>query len=138
MDTNYRAHLQQLEEELRNLQTEATKLKHLFDDTDIEDILITSIGTDYRYKLVNQKWRNYTGYDADSVLGKSLGEIWGTDAFENEIKPRFDRAIKGDRLSYNHQIKGKSGEQKYFSIHFMPFIKNGKIEEIIVFSFEIN
>src|SRR5207249_2512769 len=67
--------------------------------TDAVPVLITYIGTDSRYRFVNQTYKRWFGRDPDEVRGRHVRDVLG-DATYQAIRPHMERAFAGDVVSY--------------------------------------
>ena len=77
----------------------------------VED-LMTFVNRDYVYEAVNDIWCSALDKERRNVLGKTIGEVWGDDVFEQHIKPHFDQCFRGEVISYESWLDlGTQGER---------------------------
>jgi signal transduction histidine kinase len=75
----------------------------------------------------------------DSVVGKSLGEVWGQDTFKNVIKGNLDLCFSGKTVRYEASFSTSRSEERFYEVVFRPImIKEGIITHLLAETFDIN
>jgi PAS domain S-box-containing protein len=82
-------------------------------------VLLTRISRDLRYVFVNQACANWLGRSAEEIIGKSIVEILGQEAFET-IRPYFERVLQGERVEYEVQIPYKGRGHQFMQVTYVP------------------
>jgi len=82
--------------------------------------MITIIDNHYTYVKVNAKFSSAHKLDSDSVIGKSVGHIWGDNVFVNKIKKKIDLCFLGKRVKYEAIFETPLSGKKYFEVVFHP------------------
>ncbi|AKJ63536.1 PAS domain S-box protein [Kiritimatiella glycovorans] len=58
--------------------------------------------TDLRYRYVNRTYEKVFGMDAEAILGRSVPEFIGEEAFER-ARPHVERVLEGEKVHYREQ-----------------------------------
>jgi PAS domain S-box-containing protein len=93
---------------------------------------ISLIGRDYRYQRVNPGSQRYLGLPAESIVGKHVADLLGTEAFEQTIQPNLDRCFAGEEVSYAEWLTYPLG-QRYMAVTYSPLrLGSGRVEVSLV------
>ncbi len=94
--------------------------------------MITVINRDYKYEKANKAFCDEHRDLAGSVVGKSLGEIWGGSIFLDKIKTNIDLCFAGESVSYEASFRFNGTEERFFEVSFSPFRdENDEITHVI-------
>lgn len=63
--------------------------------------LIAYVGSDDIYRFANKGYAEWFGFAKDTIIGRSIGEVFGAEAFA-QIQPHLERARAGERVSYEY------------------------------------
>jgi signal transduction histidine kinase len=101
--------------------------------------MITIINRNYIYEKVNSAFCNAHKLVLDTILGKTLGDVWGYDTFNNNIKKNVDACFSGKTVQYEATfITPKSGK-RHFEVVFRPVsTEPGKITHLLAETFDIH
>jgi signal transduction histidine kinase/CheY-like chemotaxis protein len=121
-------------------------LKFLTKEKDISDqiinhsrSMITIINRDYIYEKVNSTFCNAHQLVLDTILGKSLGDFWGHDTFQNVIKRNVDICFSGKTVQYEATFITPTLGKRHFEVVFRPLtIEPGKITHLLAETFDID
>ena len=80
---------------------------------------ICIIGRDYRYQRVNPVFERDWVTSAESVVGRQVVDLVGTDPFERMTKPHLDRCFAGEDVTYSGWISRHRG-RAYVSVTYSP------------------
>jgi PAS domain S-box-containing protein len=81
--------------------------------------LISYVDDEYRYRFCNAKYEEWFGLSRDQVLGRTLMDVLGIDAFA-KLKPMADRALAGEHVSADVQVPYRAGGQRDVHIDYLP------------------
>ena len=110
-------------------------LDHIFNNS---RSLISFINRDYVYEIVNATFCIAHQGSVSSIVGKTLGELWGEDIFRNEIKNNIDKCFEGKLVRYEASFPIPSEGEKFFEVTFRPFrIASGEITHLIAETYDI-
>jgi len=121
-------------------------LKFLTKEKDISDqiinhsrSMISIINRDYIYEKVNSTFCNAHQVVLDTILGKSLVDIWGHDTFQNIIKRNVDLCFSGKTVKYEASFNTPQSGKRHFEVVFRPLsVEPGKITHLLAETFDIN
>jgi signal transduction histidine kinase/CheY-like chemotaxis protein len=121
-------------------------LKFLTKEKDISDqiinhsrSMITIINRDYIYEKVNSTFCIAHQVVLDSILGKSLGDFWGHETFQNIIKRNIDLCFSGKTVQYEATFITPLSGQRHFEVVFRPLsIEPGRITHLLAETFDID
>jgi len=121
-------------------------LKYLTKEKDIADqiinhsrSMITIINREYIYEKVNSTFCNAHQVVLDTILGKSMGDVWGHDTFQNIIKRNVDICFSGKTVQYEATFYTPQSGKRHFEVVFRPLsIEPGKITHLLAETFDID
>jgi signal transduction histidine kinase len=121
-------------------------LKYLTKEKDISEQIINNsrsmisiINRDYVYEKVNSTFCNAHQVVLDTILGKSLGDVWGHDTFQNVIKRNVDICFSGKTVKYEASFETPQSGNRHFEVVFRPLsIEPGKITHLLAETFDID
>jgi len=100
--------------------------------------MISIINRDYVYEKVNSTFSNALRGVAESIVGKSLGDVWGQDTFRKKIKPNIDRCFEGATIRYETSFPVPQAGRRFFEVVFRPFpVESGEITHLLAETFDI-
>ncbi len=80
---------------------------------------IIVVDREYRYVIANAAFLNYRGLEKEQVIGHSVAEILGKEAFEADIKEQFDECFQGKVVRYEVKYSyPKLGERNISAAYF--------------------
>lgn len=101
--------------------------------------MISIINRDYIYEKVNATFCSAHKTEFESVVGRSLNEVWGTEAFNLYIKSNVDLCFLGNTIRYEALFETPLYGNRYFEVVFRPIVsKSGKITHLLAETFDIN
>jgi signal transduction histidine kinase/CheY-like chemotaxis protein len=121
-------------------------LKFLTKEKDISDqiinhsrSMITIINRDYIYEKVNSTFCNAHKVIIDSILGRSMGDVWGHDTFNNAIKRNVDLCFSGKTVQYEANFVTPQLGKRHFEVVFRPLsVEPGKVTHLLAETFDID
>ncbi len=100
--------------------------------------MISIINRNYVYEKVNSTFCNAHRGIAESIVGKSLGDIWGNEAFRKKIKPNIDKCFSGATVRYEASFSVPQAGKRFFEVIFRPFpVESGEITHLLAETFDI-
>lgn len=83
--------------------------------------------------MVNQSYLRRFQKRYEQIVGYSVAEIVGSQVFETECKPRFDRALAGERVQFHLWYDFPIAKHRYLNISYTPYAEPGQaISGVIV------
>lgn len=83
--------------------------------------LVSYIDREGRYREVNDAYRQWFGLERTEIIGRSVRAIAGDSAYE-EIGPRLDAALAGERITYEAEIPYRYGGTRPVEADYIPHI----------------
>lgn len=122
-----RARQRALNEKMQD--TEAALLKSekmVRDITNNLPALISYVGQDQRYIFHNASYNQISGIDYEGMIGSTIENALGAEHYK-KIKPYVERALSGERLSFEMESDLIPG-QRYYQYEYIPnFGVNGDV-----------
>jgi signal transduction histidine kinase/PAS domain-containing protein len=121
-------------------------LKFLATEKDISDqiinhsrSMISIINRNYIYEKVNATFCSAHHVVNDSIVGKTLGDVWGHKTFRNSIKSNIDLCFSGKTVKYEASFITPKLGKRYFEVVFRPLTNEaGEITLLLAETFDIN
>ncbi len=77
------------------------------------------IDKSYRYRLVNRRLETLVGKQRHELIGKDLLTIFSQKRFD-EVKPLWDRVLRGETVSTERLIVSGDGEERWMTLRYTP------------------
>ena len=77
------------------------------------------IDKSYRYRLVNRRLESLVGRTREELIGKDLLAIFSQKRFD-EVKPLWDRVLKGETVATERLIASGDGKQRWMTLRYTP------------------
>ena len=101
--------------------------------------MISIINRNYVYEKVNATFCNAHRIVNESVVGKSLAEVWGNATFQDIIKSKIDECFTGKTVRYEAFFHIPESGKRYFEVVFRPLaLETGVITHLLAETFDIN
>jgi signal transduction histidine kinase len=102
--------------------------------------MISIINRNYIYEKVNDTFCSAHKSVVESIIGKSLSDVWGEETFQKTIKSNFDLCLTGKTVRYEASFDTPHHGKNHFEVVFKPIsIDNDKeVTHLIVETFDIN
>ncbi len=85
----------------------------------IDDQKVSIVDSDYRYRVVNERYSRDSGMHKEQIVGKSVAEILGSNAFQ-AIKPEIDRCFAGESVEYSRWFEFPQAGKRYMEVSYYP------------------
>lgn len=98
------------------LRTNQARMKLI---VDAAPALISYIGTDYRYEMINRAYESWFGVPEEDVLGKPMWDVVGEQAWAT-IGPSVHQAMRGDLVTFDGETTYKGGNTRWIRATYTP------------------
>ena len=98
-----------------NVRKSAAQLKLI---ADAMPALISYISPDGTYRFTNKLYETWFGKPSEKMAGRHVRDVLGRQAYE-QVRPRLDRALKGERVFFEQEIPYASGPREV-AVHYIP------------------
>jgi len=96
------------------------------------------VSHDYTYLIVNEAYSNVYGSSPETIKGRSVSDFLGQEIFEQEVKPRLDRCLKGETLQYKTWVDFPVLKSRCMLMEYHPFYnKDNRIVGVIAYGMDI-
>jgi signal transduction histidine kinase/FixJ family two-component response regulator/CheY-like chemotaxis protein len=120
-------------------------LRYLSREKDFNDYIANSsrsmlsiINRNYIYEKVNSTFCNAHNIEVESIVGKSLSEIWGHDTFKDKIQQNIDLCFAGNTIRYEADFNTPLFGSRYYEVVFRPISRgSGEITHLLAETFDI-
>ena len=82
--------------------------------------LMALIDSDYRYVAANKRYRQFSGKSGRELIGRTVGDVLGTEFFENVSKPLFDRAFAGESTDIRTWVDSSHRGARFLDVGYDP------------------
>jgi PAS domain S-box-containing protein len=82
--------------------------------------IVTEVGPDYRYRFMNRVSLDNFGFELEDVVGRTVAEVFGETVFEEEIRPRLDRALAGEQVDYARWFDFPKTGRRWIKVCYLP------------------
>lgn len=95
---------------------------------------ITLINRDYVYEAANLSYCRAHRRPHDEIVGKTVSEVWGNNAFLNVIKDKLDNCFSGHIVHEENCFEFATLGRRYFEVTYLPYFNDGTVTHAIVVS----
>ena len=100
--------------------------------------MVSIINRSYIYEKVNKPFRSAHNVNTGSIVGKSLGEVWGIETFRKRIKNKLDLCFSGKTVRYEASFTTPVTGKRYYQVVFRPIkTGNGEVTHLMAETFDI-
>jgi PAS domain S-box-containing protein len=95
------------------------------------------VDRDYRYRFVNDTYARYAKRPRHEIIGLTVAELLGQEAFERAVKPHLDRCFEGENVHYQAWFDVPQEGFKYMDVGYYPVYDDEHIAGAVVNSRDI-
>jgi PAS domain S-box-containing protein len=89
---------------------------------------ISYVDRDYVYRAVNDAYASYAKRPRKEIVGLTVAELIGKEAFEEHVKPHLDRCFTGEQVHYQAWFDVPGEDPKYMDVSYSPvFSEDGSV-----------
>jgi len=100
--------------------------------------MISIINREYVYEKVNAAFCDSQKGMEQSIVGKSLSDVWGNDTFKKSIKQNIDKCFAGKIVKYEASFNTPQSGKRYFEVIFRPIpVESEEINYLLAETFDI-
>jgi len=93
-------------------------------------VLVSLIDRDERYRLVNATYAAWFGVERAAVIGRTVREVIGPDAYE-VVAPHVRTALSGKRVSFQSRLPYAAGGHRDVDVTYSPYVVEGRVEGFV-------
>lgn len=118
----------------RSLEESEGQLKLI---TDSVPALISYVGRDLRYQLVNNTYEEWFGFSRSEMIGRSIREVLGEQLWE-PLSHKAEEALAGHAISFETEIELNNAGSRWLLVNYLPDRDaNGEVKGIVVLGTDI-
>jgi len=88
--------------------------------------MISVIDRNYRYVKINPTFCRMLNLTEESVVDRSVGDIWGDETFHNNIKNNIDLCFNGENVKFEAKFGIPARGIRFFEVTFIPLTGGGQ------------
>jgi PAS domain S-box-containing protein len=121
--------IDRLRKRVAELEFQISELEASLDNVPIP---ISYVSSKLSYRRINRAYENMFGINRENVIGRTIDELMGP--FHHRAAKAFlERALTGERVSFDCDILHKDGTVHNLEITYAPDVNSGSIRGIIIF-----
>ncbi|MGA1932250.1 PAS domain S-box protein [Arcobacter sp. YIC-464] len=95
------------------------------------------VDKNYKYLSVNDYYSKVFGIKKEKFIGKSMSYIFGKKYFNNIIKDKFDRALKGESIEFDTTVD-INDKTHYLQVYYEPYYNSeNQIDSVVVHVYDM-
>ena len=97
------------------------------------DDSMSFIDKNYIYRTINDAYTRIFNAPREEIIGRSVAEMLGEDAFDNQINGYLDRCLGGEEVHYHHWFDFPNGKRRFMDMSYYPYFdKGGTVSGVVV------
>jgi diguanylate cyclase (GGDEF)-like protein len=121
---------------LKHAEAELRQYKRLIN---VSQDYISLIDEHYVYQAVNDAYLKARNKTLQEVLGQNVAEVWGQQVFNDFIKDKVDRCLRGEVVNDQSVFEFRESETDYMDVTYYPcYGHEGRIAHVVVISRNIS
>lgn len=81
---------------------------------------ISYVDRSYAYRMANDAYARYAKRTSEEIIGLSVAELLGAEAFEEQVKPHLDRCLAGEEVHYEAWFDVPAAGPKFMDVGYYP------------------
>lgn len=98
--------------------------------TDNARVGLVMVDRDRRYTFANDTYAEILGLPSAAIIGQSVADVLAP-LYEDQIRPRLDRAMAGERVAYELTRPTPAGPRHY-AVRYEPTKTHGEVSLVVV------
>lgn len=83
--------------------------------------MMTFIDAEHRFVAVSDAYCRAHRKTREELVGKTLAEVWGAEAYATAIKPHLDRAFKGEMFHFHDWVNMEAYGHRFMKVTYSPY-----------------
>ncbi len=94
---------------------------------------VSMLDRNYVYQIVNDTYLKAHGRPREEIMGHTVAELLGQETFENLLKPKLDRCLAGETISFQTWLDFTGVGRRYMDVSYSPYRdSDGQITGVVV------
>ncbi|MCI0592390.1 PAS domain S-box-containing protein/diguanylate cyclase (GGDEF)-like protein [Chromohalobacter marismortui] len=99
-----------------NLEAEEAIVDQL---ADALPMMVTYVDRNWRFLFNNKAYEDFIGLTREELYRKPVSSVMTEESFKRVV-PRFERALKGERVNYEDRLTLADGRSLHFNVSYIP------------------
>ncbi len=82
---------------------------------------VSLLDKNYKYLIVNKSYEKFSGQKKAQIIGKSVEDYLGKKAFNEKVKPNFDKCLNGETISYQDYFEYPTLGKRFVEVTYFPY-----------------
>jgi PAS domain S-box-containing protein len=96
---------------------------------------ISYLDRDYLYRAVNETYARYAKRTREEIVGLSVAELLGPEAFEEQVRPHLERCLAGEEVHSQAWFPVPGEQPRYMDVGYYPVRdRDGSVAGVVVAS----
>ncbi|MBN1843931.1 MAG: PAS domain-containing protein [Deltaproteobacteria bacterium] len=92
------------------------------------------IDRNYIYRTINEAYVRVFNTSREEITERSVAEMMGKDAFDNQIKGYLDECLGGKEVHYQDWFDFPDGKRRFMDMSYYPYVeKDGTVSGAVVY-----
>jgi diguanylate cyclase (GGDEF)-like protein/PAS domain S-box-containing protein len=104
--------------------------------TDHLPAFVSYIDAQERYRFNNRTYEDWLRMPTDAVTGRTVREVWGDEIYAR-FKPNIERALRGERVSYEYTVADGGVERHVLASYVPDFDPAGRVKGFFVLGSDV-
>jgi len=102
------------------------------------DELMTLIDREHTFVAVSAAYCQAHQKKAADIIGKHIGQVWGRDVYQDDIKTHLDNCFSGEKIQYKSWVRFAGLGPRFMDVRYSPYHNDqGDITHTVVVSRDI-
>ena len=95
--------------------------------------LMVFVDSGYRYRAANPAYCDEHMRTQEEILGSTVGDVFGQEAFEATLKPHLDRCLTGESVIFSFWWNSPRNGRRHVDVRYDPFFEvDGSVSGVMV------
>ena len=95
--------------------------------------LMVFVDSTYTYRAANPAYCDEHGWTQEELLGSTVSDVFGDEAFETTLKPHMDRCLEGESVIFSFWWNSPRSGRRHVDVRYDPFFEDdGTVSGVIV------
>lgn len=95
--------------------------------------LMVFVDSTFTYRAVNQAYCDEHRRTQEEILGHTVAEVFGEEAFETTLKPNFELCLVGEQVTFGFWWDSPSQGRRHVDARYDPFFEaDGSVSGVVV------
>lgn len=99
---------------------------------------VSIVSPRYIYRRVNAAYLKAHGLSEQEIVGRSVSDLLGNDAFDHVVKPNLDRCLAGEEVTHESWFNFRGAGRRFMSVTYTPLrTADHRVENVMVIAHDM-